>query len=106
MERAKSKAKRKWILDLIDLSLRASVGKYKDNWFIQKNGVPTGGSLCVQLANITVFYIMNKAVYSNPRLMQYVKELMRYIDDGAGFYLGYERSLRTWMKAVKEALQP
>ena len=39
-----SASKRKWILDLIDLSLRASVGKFKDNWYIQKNGVPTGGS--------------------------------------------------------------
>ena len=68
--------KKKWILDLIDLSLRASIGKFKDNWYIQKNGVPTGGSLCVQLANITVYYLMNKAVYSQPRLMQNVKELM------------------------------
>ena len=38
--------KRKWIMDLVDLSLRSSVGKFKENWYIQKNGVPTGGSLC------------------------------------------------------------
>ena len=101
-----STQKKKWILDLIDLSLRASVGKFKDDWYIQKNGVPTGGSLCVQLANITVFYLLNKAVYSQPRLMQNVKEAMRYIDDGAGFYHGSERSFKTWMNAVNEALQP
>ena len=101
-----STQKKKWILDLIDLSLRASVGKFKDDWYIQKNGVPTGGSLCVQLANITVFYLLNKAVYSQPRLMQNVKEAMRYIDDGAGFYHGSERSFKTWMNAVNGALQP
>ena len=101
-----STQKKKWILDLIDLSLRASIGKFKDNWYIQKNGVPTGGSLCVQLANITVFYLMNKAVYSQPRLMQNVKEAMRYIDDGAGFYVGSERSFNTWLNAVNQALQP
>ena len=101
-----SRPKRKWILDLIDMSLRSSIGKFKDSWYIQKNGVPTGGSLCVQLANITVFYIMNKAVYSKPRLMQNIKESKRYIDDGAGFYIGSERSFKTWMNSVNEALQP
>ena len=39
--------KRQWILDLVDLSLRASVGKYGNDWYLQKEGVPTGGSLCV-----------------------------------------------------------
>ena len=47
-------------------------------------GVPTGGSLCVQLANITVFYFMNNAVYSKPEIMANVVEAKRYIDDGAG----------------------
>ena len=70
-----SPSKRKWILDLIDISLRASIGKFKDSFYRQKIGVPTGGSLCVQLANITVYYIMKKAVYSNPQLMNNVKEL-------------------------------
>ena len=49
---------------------------------------------------------MNKAVYSNLRLMQCVKELMRYIDDGAGFYVGSTRSFKIWMNAVNEALRP
>jgi hypothetical protein len=101
-----SQAKRNWILQLIDISLRASIGKFKENHYVQKNGVPTGGSLCVQLANITVFYIMNKAVYSNPQLMINIKELMRYIDDGAGFYIGSERSFKIWMNAVNAQLNP
>ena len=101
-----SSAKRKWILDLIDISLRASIGKFKDNFYRQKKGVPTGGSLCVQLANITVYYIMNKAVYSNPQLMTNVKEAKRYIDDGGGFYLGSHRSFLVWMNKVNEFLKP
>ena len=101
-----SSAKRKWILDLIDLSLRASIGKFKDNFYRQKKGVPTGGSLCVQLANITVYYIMNKAVYSNQQLMTNVKEAKRYIDDGAGFYVGSHRSFLVWMNKVNEFLNP
>ena len=49
---------------------------------------------------------MNKAVYSKPNLMQNVKESKRYIDGGAGFYTGSERSFKTWMNSVNNALQP
>ena len=49
---------KKWILDLVELSLESSVGLFEDSWYEQINGVPAGGSLCVQLANITVFYIL------------------------------------------------
>ena len=101
-----SDKKRKWILDLVKISLISSIGKFKDKFYLQKNGVPTGGSLCVQLANIAVYYIMNIAVYSNEDLMQYVKEVKRYIDDGAGFFLGSERMFTTWMSKVNEALAP
>ena len=66
--------KRKWVLDLIDISLRASIGKFKDKFYRQKKGVPTGGSLCVQLADITVYHIMREAVYSKPLLMTTVKK--------------------------------
>ena len=35
-----------------------------------------------------------------------IKEAMRYIDDGGGFYLGSERSFKTWINAVNAALTP
>ena len=36
-----------WIISLIEFSLKASVAKYDNTWWRQKNGIPTGGSLCV-----------------------------------------------------------
>ena len=99
-----NQSKRDWLISLVDISLRASIGKFKGKFYLQKNGVPTGGSLCVQLANITVFYIMNKTVYSQPQMMNNVKEAKRYIDDGAGFYVGSARSFKTWMNSVNNAL--
>ena len=33
-----------------------------------------------------------------------IKESKRYIDDGAGFYIGSERSFKLWMKNVNEKL--
>ena len=59
---------KKGVIDLVQHSLKSSIG---DHFYKQKKGVPTGsgGSLCVQFANIAVFYVMRKKVYSEPALM-------------------------------------
>ena len=75
---------------MIDFSLKASVAKYDGEWWKQNNGIPTGGSLCVQLANITVFYVMSKKVYTIPSMMEDIRDIKRFIDDGGGFYFGSE----------------
>ena len=49
---------------------------------------------------------MNKAIYSKPDMMMFIKELKRYIDDGAGFYIGSVRNFKIWMRKVNEALLP
>ena len=72
---------------------------------MQKKGVPTGGSLCVQLANIAVFYVLNKCVYSNPELMTNVRSIKRFIDDGAGIFVGTERQYENWIINVNRLLE-
>lgn len=44
----------------------------------KKRGVPTGGSLCVQLANIAVYRVNEKQVDSDTELMETVKSVKRY----------------------------
>ena len=95
-----------WIISLIDFSLRASVAKYNDTWWKQKNGIPTGGSLCVPLANITVFYVMSKKVYDVPDMMTMVLDVKRYIDDGGGFYVGNKEQFDSWLATVNETINP
>ena len=68
------------------------------------SGVPTGGSLCVQLANIAVFSKLRKAVYSDSVLMKNVKAVKRYIDDGAGFYNGSTSDFTNWLILVNQRL--
>ena len=97
---------KEWIIKLVKLSLRAAVGKHEGRWYRQKKGIPTGGSLCVELANITVFYIMRKFVYSNRNLMKHVAHVKRYIDDGAGFFTGSQRQFKSWISSVNLALKP
>ena len=80
-----------WVSKLVKRSLKSAVGKFEGSWYRQKKGIPTGGSLCVELANITVYYIMRKEVYSNRNLMKKIAHVKRYIDDGAGFFTGNKR---------------
>ena len=65
---------------------------------------PHRGSLCVQLAYITVFYVLEKLVYSNQELMRQASSVKRYIDDGAGQFTGSTRQFSTWIKKVNEAI--
>lgn len=95
-----------WIISLIDFSLRASVAKYGGNWWKQRNGIPTGGSLCVQLANIAVFFVMYTKVYDVPDMMSHVTQVKRFIDDGAGFFSGTEAEFNNWLRAVNESIRP
>ena len=95
-----------WLIDLVNLSLESSVGTFQDCWYKQKGGIPTGGSLCVQLANITVYSIMRKAVYSDPDLMKNVLTAKRYIDDGAGLMMGTPEDFALWLEKVNENLKP
>ena len=45
-------------MDLVDLNLTSSVGKFGNHWYRKKVGVVTGGSLSVSIANIAVFYAL------------------------------------------------
>ena len=61
--------------------------------------------LCVELANITVFYVIRKHVYSNSNLMRQVVHIKRYIDDGAGCFTGSERQFECYLKSVNRAIK-
>ena len=93
-----------WILELVGLSLRASVGIFNESWYKQKRGVPTGGSLCVQIANIAVYYIMRDHVYSDESLMRHIKSVKRYIDDGSGVFSGTKRQFGEFIRKVNDRI--
>ncbi len=93
-----------WIIDLVKLSFKASVGQFESQWYRQKIGVPTGGSLCVQIANIAVYYHMRKVVYSDTQVMKSVKSVKRYIDDGAGFFDGTKRQFSEFVTNMNRRL--
>ena len=95
-----------WITSLVEISLRSSIGVFENTWYRQNGGVPTGGSLCVQLANISVYAKMREAVYSKPSLMEKVVSVKRYIDDGAGGFSGNQSEFESWIIEINTSLQP
>ena len=93
-----------WLITLVNMGLRLSIGIFDGAWYRQNNGVPTGGSLCIQLANITVCYVMRKVIYSNESLMKDIASMKRYIDDGAGLFSGDKVTFKDWINTVNANL--
>ena len=93
-----------WLIDLVKISLNSGVGIYKDKWYKSISGISTGGSLSVQLANITVFYALYQCVYSNDILSKDIVSIKRFIDDGVGIFKGTLRQFNNWKKSVTESL--
>ena len=71
----------KWIMDLVELNLTSSIGKFGNLWYRNKVGVVTGGSLSVALANIAVFYALRCALGdgNTTHLLGYKRFILDYI---------------------------
>lgn len=96
---------RDWLIDLVKLSMQSAVGVYQNTWFKPKNGIPTGGSLRVQMADIAVYYALSRSLYKlNDALMKNIEDIKRFIDDGTGMFNGSDKEFDKWKKAVTENL--
>ena len=85
-----------WLLQLIDLSVKAGFGKFQNKWYIPKTGIPTGGNISVQLANISVFYALKFSLFSNQLMMENIISVKRFIDDGTGIFKGSSEEFDIW----------
>ena len=85
-----------WLLQLIDLSVKAGFGKFQNKWYIPKTGIPTGGNISVQLANISVFYALKFSLFSNQLMMENIISVKRFIDDGTGIFKGSSEDFDIW----------
>lgn len=60
----------------------------------------------MQIANITVFYVLRKEVYSDTTLMKPVKSVKRFIDDGSGAFDGTKRQYAEFINVVNSRISP
>ncbi len=76
----------------IKLSFQHSYVSYKDETFKSKIGIPTGGSLSRQIADIFLHWIL--FIKANPKLtdIQAIRFWNRFIDDCIGVWRGTRRS--------------
>ena len=91
-----------WLRDLVQLSIDSAIGEYRGTFYKPKGGCPTGGSLSVQIANISVFYVLNKVLYQDKSLMKDVVDIKRFIDDGAGLHQMTPKSFNVWKNVVSK----
>ena len=87
-----------WLLTSIHLSLDSSVAEFDGNWYEAMDGVATGGTLCVHVANILVFFAFDKVIYSqNTPLIAF---FFRFIDDCTGCWTGPIKYFYSWFKGI------
>ena len=94
-----------WLCKLINLSFESSVAKFGDNWYRSRNGIPTGNSLSVMLANITVYYVLKKVIYSDENIPPQLIDLRRFIDDLGGMWSGTVEQFGVWADGVNRILE-
>ena len=94
-----------WLCYLLKFSMESAVGVFKDNWYKPKKGIPTGGSCSVPLANITVYFVLKHALYSQQNKMKNIVSIKRFIDDGVGIHYQSSREFSLWRKLLTEEVQ-
>ena len=97
-----STAFKDWIIDLACHSIESAIGEFQGKYYKPKKGLPTGGSLSVQLANIAVYFVLNKVIFSDSTLMRNVIDIKRYIDDGIGLHIMSQHDFANWKRTVSE----
>ena len=97
-----SKGFMEWMIKVIRLSMESAFGEFKGRFFRAVGGIPTGGSISVELANIAVYFILKTEIFEDDKLMKDIVGIKRFIDDGVGIHTMSERRFSAWKKLVSK----
>ena len=89
---------------MINLSMSAGFGKFEEKWYKPITGIPTGGNISVQLANIAVFYAMYKCLFCKEEMMDKIISTIRFIDDGSGIFKDSKEEFDIWKNTFTRSL--
>ncbi len=84
--------------------MNASVGEFDGKFFKQMKGIATGGSNCVELANITVYFVLKTVIYDQPEMMNGIIGIKRFIDDGWGIHRMSKECFKQFMIKVSNGV--
>ena len=88
---------------MVTLSLESTYAKFGSLWYKPLEGVPTGHTLSVHLANIAVYMVFNRLIYSNYHIP--ISFFFRFVDDGTGEWSGSVFSFYWWITSVNEVMK-
>ena len=91
-------------VELIKFSFEQSYVSYKDETFSSKIGIPTGGSLSRQIADIFLHWLLFEKIIPNLNNIEAIRLFKRFIDDCIGIWRGTKRSFDSFVTQLnKEA---
>ena len=91
-----------WLYALINLSFEASFLVFRGKFYIGNYGIPTGGTLSVDLANITVKYVLNEIFNSTKFFSDHILLFSRFVDDGMGVCTSDSSIFTDWISSVNQ----
>ena len=88
-----------WLVDMCIFSFESAVVNFRGVWYGVKEGVPTGGIPSVSIANICVYFVFKKLIYTQENNLV---DMLRFVDDGLGFFDGTSECFHTWFNSIRE----
>ena len=86
----------------VELSFQESYITYKDEVFKPKVGIPTGGSLSRQIADIFLHWLLFKKIDVSIMNANELRFWKRFIDDGIGIWRGTKRSFEAFVRKLNK----
>ena len=94
-----------WIKNLISLSLEAAFVSFRGIFYKGKSGIPTRGTLSVELANIAVRYVLRDLFNRDDFYSQNIVMFVRFVDDGAGILRATDSQFVDWFNNLNSQSQ-
>ena len=94
------KETKKAIAQFVELSFENSYVVYNDECYKSKLGIPTGGSLSRQIADIFLHWILFHKMTPKLSTIQMIRFWKRFIDDVVGVWRGTKRSFYNFVKQL------
>jgi hypothetical protein len=90
------------VKEFVHLSFNESYITFKDEVFKPKIGIPTGGSLSRQLADIFLHWLLFKKIDQSIMNTEELRFWKRFIDDGIGIWRGTKRAFEAFVKKLNK----
>ena len=93
------------IAQFIELSFENSYVVYNNECYKSKVGIPTGGSLSRQIADIFLHWILFHKMTPKLNLIQMIRFWRRFTDDYVGVWRGTKRSFESFVRKLNRELK-